>query len=290
MFFIAGITGHVGGAAARRLIVEGHKVRALVRNGEKAKGWAEKGVELVEGDLTDSTALASALEGVLGAFLMIPPLLKPSHGFPEANEIIDSFETALHKTPPPNAVFLSSIGSEKESGLGLITTTHLMEEALGNLPFPTAFIRAGGFIENNLPQLKQVAASGVFYSFYAPLDSPKQSVATVDIGNLVVKLLTSDWSGKRIIELGSPVSPNDIAAAFGEVLGKPVTAQAIPREQWTSTLQSAGMPAEGIPYYVEMIESGNSGWIDFGVPGTEKVAASTSAAEVVAEALKAENI
>ena len=76
---------------------------------------------------------------------MMPPILAPSPGFPEARAVIASFQEALRRTPPPRLVLLSSIGSEQTSGLGLITTTHLMEEALGDLPFPTAFIRAGAF-------------------------------------------------------------------------------------------------------------------------------------------------
>ena len=36
MFLVIGITGRVGGATARHLLAHGKKVRALVRNREKA--------------------------------------------------------------------------------------------------------------------------------------------------------------------------------------------------------------------------------------------------------------
>jgi NAD(P)H dehydrogenase (quinone) len=45
-------------------------------------------------------------------------------------------------------VVLSSVGSQQSGGLGTITSTHLLEEAPGDLPFPTAFVRAGSFLEN----------------------------------------------------------------------------------------------------------------------------------------------
>ena len=35
MFFVMGITGHVGGATAQNLLAGGHKVRALVRTAAK---------------------------------------------------------------------------------------------------------------------------------------------------------------------------------------------------------------------------------------------------------------
>ena len=49
MFFVAGITGHIGGAAARELIARGKRVRALVRDLEKASDWADQGVQIQKG-------------------------------------------------------------------------------------------------------------------------------------------------------------------------------------------------------------------------------------------------
>ena len=149
-FLVSGITGQVGGATARRLLEGGHTVRALVRDPQKAAPWSQEGVDVRQGDFNDAASLASALEGVAGAFLMIPPTMAPAPGYPEAKAVIAAYRQALGRTPPPRLVLLSSIGAQQSSGLGLITATHLMEEALGDLPFPTAFIRAGSFFENSL--------------------------------------------------------------------------------------------------------------------------------------------
>ena len=78
----------------------------------------------------------------------MPPIQTPSPDFREAKAVIASYVEALRQSPPPKLVALSSMGSEKTSGLGLITSTHLMEEALRDLPFPAAFVRAGSFYEN----------------------------------------------------------------------------------------------------------------------------------------------
>jgi uncharacterized protein YbjT (DUF2867 family) len=43
MHLVLGITGKVGGAAARHLLKQGKQVRALVRNREKAAKWADQG-------------------------------------------------------------------------------------------------------------------------------------------------------------------------------------------------------------------------------------------------------
>ena len=289
MFFVAGVTGNVGGAAARRLLEEGRAVRALVRDPQKASAWAEQGVDIRQGDFTDPAAVASALEGVEGAYLMMPPVFIPSPGYPEAKAVIASFEEALRRSPPPRLVLLSSVGSEQKSGLGNITSTSLMEDALGDLPFPTAFVRAGSFFENYVGGLGGADATGVFYSFLQPVDRAFPMVASADIGAEVARLLMTGWDGKKIVEIGSPVTPTELAGAVGEALGKPVTAQAIPRERWAATLEGFGMPHGMTGAFEEMEDGFNSGWIAFGVPGTEPVPGTTTPVQFFAEVKRGQN-
>jgi uncharacterized protein YbjT (DUF2867 family) len=281
MFLVTGITGKVGGAAARHLLEMGKHVRALVRDEAKAAPWNDKGVELVKGEWEDAAAMAQALAGVEGAYLMMPPVQAPSPDFREAKTVIASYQEALAKAAPAKLVVLSSMGSEKTSGLGLITATHLLEEGLRDVRVPVAFVRAGSFYENYMFGL-QAAQGGTLPIFYAPTDRKVPMIATEDIGAEVAKLLTSEWTGKRVIELGSIVSSDELAAELGKVLGRDVKAQAIPREAWAETLQQMGVPKGRTSAYEEMIEGVNSGWIDFGVEGTERVEGTTSAGQVFA--------
>ncbi|MFK0333827.1 NAD-dependent epimerase/dehydratase family protein [Rhizobium sp. NPDC090275] len=68
--FVTGATGYIGGAVAARLVANGHKVRGLVRNKEKARRLEEKGIAPVLGNLDDAKLLtreARASEGVVNA-------------------------------------------------------------------------------------------------------------------------------------------------------------------------------------------------------------------------------
>lgn len=61
---VTGATGFTGGHLAKRLAHDGYRVRALVRDVNRARHLEACGVELVEGDLLDPKTLPHALEGV----------------------------------------------------------------------------------------------------------------------------------------------------------------------------------------------------------------------------------
>jgi len=282
MYLVMGITGKVGGATARHLLKQGKRVRALVRNREKAANWAGQGVELVDGDWNDSAAIERALKGVEGAFVMLPAVWAPSPDFKEAKDVIANYVNALTKVAPPRVVALSSMGANRTSGLGMITALALFEQGFRSLPSPVAFVRAGGFFENFLFGL-QAAQGGTLPVFYNPTNRKSTMVATNDIGAEVAKLLTGPaWSGRRVIELGSMVCADEVAEQLGEVLKRDVKAFAVPRAGWAEAFEQFGVPKGHTGPAEEMFESVNAGWMDLGIKGTEHVAGTTSARDVFA--------
>lgn len=272
MFTVMGITGNVGGAVAKNLLAAGKTVRGVVRNPEKAKAWADRGVELVQSAYDDAAGLAKAFAGAEGVFAMIPPDFAPAPGLPDQKRTIAAIRAALQQAKPTKAVFLSSIGSEQPHGLGLITSTHLMEQATRTLGLPVAYLRAGSFMENWLGALDHIRASGEMPFFYAPLERRFPLVASQDIGMAGAKVLQESWTGERVIEVDGPKGGTDLhetATAFGEALGRQVKAVQLPEAAWQSVLETIGMPADRTGLYIEMVKSFNSGWIHFGNPGVE---------------------
>lgn len=275
MFAVMGITGNVGGAVADTLLQQGRQVRGIVRNKAKAQAWKEKGVELVTADYDEN--LVAAFTGVEGVFAMIPPNMTPDPGFPDSVARIAAIKKAILAAHPVRAVFLSSIGSEKASGLGLITTTHMLEQELGDTGIPSAFLRAGSFTENIIHSIPAAQATGLYFAFYQPLEHPFPLVATEDIGRAGAKTLLQSWHGNRFLEISGPAyySSNDVAAALEKALSRPIAGVAVPRETWVETMAEHGMTADRSGPYVEMLDSFNSGWIDFGVADTEQVRGTT---------------
>jgi dihydroflavonol-4-reductase len=61
--FLTGATGFVGGALVRRLLADGHRVRALVRPGTNTRQIDGLPVERIPGDLADTAALQKGMAG-----------------------------------------------------------------------------------------------------------------------------------------------------------------------------------------------------------------------------------
>jgi NAD(P)H dehydrogenase (quinone) len=262
MYAITGITGKVGGEVARALLAAGDKVRAIVRDERKGKAWADRNCDVAVAEMTDVSALTATFQNATGVFVLLPPIFDPSPGFPEAREIIAALRSALSAARPAKVVCLSTIGAQAKQ-TNLLTQLGIMEQMLGELPMPIAFLRAAWFMENSSWDVAPARETGVIPSFLQPLDKPVPMVATGDVGHVAASLMRENWSGRRIVELEGPrrVTPNEIAATFARLLNRPVQAQAVPRETWEPLFQSQGMK-NPLPR-IQMLDGFNQGWIKF---------------------------
>jgi uncharacterized protein YbjT (DUF2867 family) len=262
MFAITGITGQVGGVVARVMLASGSNVRAVVRNADKAKNWAAQGCEIAVAEMNDATALGKAFTGVDGVFILLPPTFDPSPGYPEARRTIGVIRTALAAARPPKVVCLSTIGADATQP-NLLNQLGILEQELGTLPMPIAFLRAAWFMENAAWDIAPAREQGVIPTFLQPLDKPVPMVATADVGRVAAELLQEEWTGRRVINLEGPrrITPNEVAASFASILGKPVRAEIVPRDTWQDLFTSQGMK-NPVPR-MHMLDGFNEGWIEF---------------------------
>jgi len=261
MFAIMGVSGKVGGAAARALREAGLPVRAIVRDAAKGVPWAALGCEVAVADLDSPEALARAFTGAEGVFAMLPPVFDPSPGFPEARAMIATLRAALAEARPGRVVVLSTIGADATQP-NLLNQLGLLEEALDSLPLPVTFLRPAWFMENAAGDIASAREEGVICSYLQPLDRPVPMIAAGDVGRCVADLLC-EAAAPRIVELEARerVTPQALAAAFAEALGRPVRAETVPREVWEALFRDQGMRNPGPR--MQMIDGFNQGWIDY---------------------------
>jgi uncharacterized protein YbjT (DUF2867 family) len=219
MILLTGITGNNGGATANALLEKGVKFRALVRDLDKAAKWAERGVELVKGDLSDVASVKAALQGVDRAVLILPN-----------GQDQERLELAFIKTA-------------KEAGLPWIIKLSSPEAVRGtHSPIPLAHIAAEDAI----------MASGMNWTFVRPSffmqnfrNSPKTCKATgklsmpmgkgtvaltdcADAGAFIAHVITDKNPQQHYGQCYNITGPdpvmnfNDIAGVIGEIIGQKV--------------------------------------------------------------------
>jgi uncharacterized protein YbjT (DUF2867 family) len=262
MYAITGITGKVGGALARTLLAADQSVRAVMRDVGKGRSWTEKGCELALAEMEDAAALTDAFEDVDGVFILPPSEFDPAPGFPEARAVITAVKTALEATGPRKVVCLSTVGAQATQP-NLLTQRTLMEQELRELRIPVTFLRPAWFMENFAWDVSSARDSGVIESFLQPVDKPVPMIATADVGRVAAELIQEDWQGCRVVELEAAhrSTPNDVAATFGKILGRPVRVEAVARESWSRLFKSQGM--KNPTPRIRMLDGFNEGWIDF---------------------------
>jgi uncharacterized protein YbjT (DUF2867 family) len=271
MYTIMGVTGQVGSEVARQLLAAGKPVRAVVRSAEKGRYWAGQGCDVAMADVDDVSALTQAFQNSTAVFVLLPPNFSPSEGFPETRQVIANLHEALASARPGKIVCLSTIGAQATQP-NLLNQLQWLEQSLSSLELPVTFLRPGWFMENCLWDVEPAVQTGVIPSFLQPLDKPVPMIATADVGRVAAELLQEEWFGKRIVELEGehPVTPNQIAETFSELLGKPVTMQVVPRDTWHALFTSQGM-SNPVPR-MQMLDGFNEGWIRFeGLPRKGRV-------------------
>ncbi|WP_432240394.1 NAD(P)H-binding protein [Herbaspirillum robiniae] len=267
MYAITGITGQVGGTLARSLLAAGRDVRAVVRDAAKGESWARQGAEVALAELTDVSAMIRAFSGADGVFILLPPAFDPMPGFPAARRIIAAVREALEMAGPKKVVALSTIGADAEQP-NLLNQLRIMEQQFATLEMPVTFLRAGWFMENSRWDI-DAARAGAITSYLQPASRAIAMVSTADVGRTAAALLQEDWNGRRVVQLEGPqrTSPDDIAAAFGRLLGRAVEVDVVPRAEWEGIFRAQGM--ENPLPRMQMVDGFNAGWIDFAHGGRD---------------------
>jgi uncharacterized protein YbjT (DUF2867 family) len=261
MYVIAGVTGHTGSAAASALLADGRPVRVIVRDAARGAAWADRGAEVAVASLDDRAALARALTGAAGAYLLMPPSPFDESGIAaNRKRLSDAIAGAVADARPGHVVLLSSIGAELPSGTGPIAFVHALERQLRATGVPATFLRAAFFMENWGAMLKGAIEGGALY--YAAREGLRfAQVATPDIGRTAARLLVEGPPpATRVVQLAGPADLTlaDTAAAISAASGVPVKPVSVPPAALIESFIAMGAAREVAQMYGEMAEALNA--------------------------------
>jgi uncharacterized protein YbjT (DUF2867 family) len=269
MFVIAGANGNTGSVVANTLLAQGKPVSVLVRDAQKGRSWREKGAQVATASLEDAAALAQALAGAEGAYLLIPPNYKAADALGSAARVSEALAGAVKTSGIPHVVLLSSVGAQHAQGTGPIRSLHHAESVIGPAAQNVTFLRPAYFLQNWASAVEGVRSQGVLHNFLTP-ERKIPMISTVDIGRIAAGCLTAPAHGRRVLELAGPedYSPQDIAQTFAATLGKPVKLETHSLDAVIPTFTAAGFSQDLARLFHEMIEGINSGHVTYAGKGT----------------------
>ena len=114
---VTGATGFIGGKLATALAEDGWRVRALVRDRERAKDLADQGIDLFEGDVLDAESLRGAGEGAEVAYYLVHSMGRGGDGDFQQRErrAAENFAEMAKQEGVDRVVYLGGLGDEPRS-------------------------------------------------------------------------------------------------------------------------------------------------------------------------------
>ena len=267
MFVVLGATGNTGSVVADTLLHRKQPVRVVVRSADKGAAWKAKGAEVAVASLEDVPAMTKALTGATGVYLLVPPNYGATAWLAEQRQRMDQAAQAVKASGIPHVVFLSSIGGHIAEGTGPIRAVRYGEQVLGVVAKNMTVLRPCSFMENWAPGIGMAKSQGLLPTFIAPA-AKVPMISTRDIGRTGAERLMAGGRGKQVVELAGPeeYSPEEAAAALGQILRKSVLAQHAPLSAVIPTFTSFGFSQEAAALFEEMYTAFAKGTIGYEQP------------------------
>lgn len=247
MIAISAATGQLGRLVIAHLLKQSPAtgIVAIVRDPAKAADLAAKGVQVRQGDYTDSASLDRALAGVDRLLLISSNEI--GH---RAEQHRNAIEAA--KRQKVKAIVYTSLLRADGSSLSLAGEHRETEAMLKASGIPYVLLRNGWYTENYTASVAPALAHRAFYGSAG--DGRIASAARNDYAEAAAKVLTGDIKSGQIYELAGDTAYTlaDLAAEISRQSSQNVPYVNIPEADYRAALLKAGLP--------EVLATGLASW------------------------------
>jgi NAD(P)H dehydrogenase (quinone) len=227
----------LGSATVDELLARGHQVRALAHGqDDRSKQLADRGVEVVYGDLLDFGQVRRALKGVQRAYFVYP--IRP--GILEATAY---FAQAATEAGVDGIVNMSQKSARADAKSHAATDHWLSERVFDWSGLTVAHIRPTYFAEWLLYLAPMIKAGLLSVPFGAGKHAP---IAAEDQGRVIAGILEDPTKhGGKIYPLYGPIefTYEQTAQVLSRVLGKPVQYKQVDFDDFQKAFQAGGRPS-----------------------------------------------
>jgi uncharacterized protein YbjT (DUF2867 family) len=237
-------------------------VRALVREGSEATLLSEQGVEIVRGDLVDPASLEPALDGMDALVTTAAGYVRRRKG--DSLAAVDdrgnrNLVDAARNAGLGRFVFTSILTCDKATDVPHFWQKKLIEDYLeaSGVPFvalrPGAFIGVWDFWTRGLRNGRLMAMGSASARW--------THVHVDDVAHYLAMAVDQPGADGRRIDIGMdrPVSTQDLAAVFTDILGRDITVRGLPWPLLNPVARPVGMFSERVSDMRAMIEYFHTG-------------------------------
>jgi len=226
---LTGSIGNIGKPLTQELVQKGHSVTVISSNAERQSAIESLGAKAAIGSMFDADFLSRTFEGADIVYLMetmeaAGDMFDKSVDFiGSINKIGHSYKTAVEKAGVKKIVHLSSIGAHTNKGTGILVFHYNVENILKQLGKDVSikFIRPCAIYFNMFSFVNSIKNKGAIFSNYGG-DQKEPWVSHLDIASVIAEEMDTPFEGRTIRYVASDeISPNEIANALGNAIGKP---------------------------------------------------------------------
>ena len=235
MILVTGATGKAGSEVVRALLGRGERVRAFVRDPEKARGLFGSEAEVVLGDFADPQSVRAALHDVQQLVLSCAD--DPRRVEWETSTIDVAATAGVRRI-----LKLSSIEAEPGAPVAFWDWHGQVERHLQRSAVAAIVLRSSVYMSNVLAGADQVAGEG---RLYAPAGAARIAMIDPrDVGTAAAAVLTTaDHDGRTLVLTGpAAITYADVARELGAATGRDVSFIDVPDEGARQQLVLSGLP------------------------------------------------
>lgn len=256
MIVVTAATGHLGRLVVESLLakVPARDVAVAVRDPDKARDLAARGVEVRRADYSRPETLGPALAGAEKVLLISSS--EVGQRLPQHAAVVRAAKAAGVKL-----LAYTSILRAPTSRLALAAEHRATEEEIVAAGLPHVFLRNGWYHENYTEHLGPALQHGAIVGSAGT--GRIAAAARADYAAAAVAVLTGN-PGQRVYELGGdqPFTMTELAAEVSRQAGRPIAYRDLPAAEYRAILTGAGLPGPVADVYVDADVNAARGELD----------------------------
>lgn len=245
MIVVTGATGHLGRLVVESLLekLPARELAVAVRNPDKAKDLAARGVEVRHADYSKPETLRAALAGADKLLLISSS---------EVGQRTSQHAAVVRAAQAAGVKLLvyTSILRAGTSRLALAAEHLATEIEIRASGLPFVLLRNGWYLENYTENLAPALRHGAIVGSAG--DGRIAAAARADYAEAAVAVLLGPVE-KPVYELAGdhPFTMSELAAEVSRQAGEPIAYRDLPPEQYRAVLTGAGLPGPAADLYVD---------------------------------------